>query len=318
MNNLPFIRKIVSWLVYGSIVFFLILYFSRHASEIGQIFTNIRLKWLAPLIMLLILKTFFQALLWSILMRTMGCYLPLNYLLAVWHQSLIGKYVPGSIWMVVGRIYTLQQAGVSSKVAIYSTGLEQIVVLASGVLVVLLTPAIFELAHLPSSIGLVFAPFVMIILFPHLLGEIIWRIGIRRFDLRISSGPPPKAMALFFAGHTFCWFISGICVLIMVRLFGIEPLGINIVNAPSIAATGFVIGYLSLLTPSGIGVREGIFTFLLSLYIPLSTAILVAMSGRLWGLIAESIGIFGAFLYFCLNKKSVSFSKTAFLHKENS
>lgn len=311
MNNLPFIRRIISWLVYGSIVFFLVLYFNRHASEIGQIFTIIRFKWLAPLIMLLILKTFFQALLWSILMRTMGCHLPINYFLAIWHQSLAGKYVPGSIWMVAGRIYKLHQTGVSHKVASYSTALEQIVILGTGAFVVLLTPQIFDLACLPSSIGFVFVPFVIIILFPHLLGEIIWKIGIRRVDLRISSGPSPKAMALFFIGHTFCWIIGGICVLIMVRLFGTEPLGINMLNAPGIGAASFVVGYLSLLTPGGIGVREGVFAFLLSQFISLTTALLIAFSLRIWSILSDGIGILFAYLYFRFQHRKKSFKNTS-------
>lgn len=303
MNNRSFIRRAVSWLVYAAIAFFLIIYFYNHASEIVQILKSIRLEWLTPLILLVILRSLFQAFLWAILIRVMACHLHISYLLAVWHQSLAGKYIPGSIWMVAGRIYALQHAGVSTKMAGYSTGIEQIVSIGSAIFVVLLTPEVFELSKIPISVGLLFIPIIIvIILFPHLLGEIVWKIGIRRVDLRIPSGLSFKVMALYFAGHAASWVISGICVLAMLRLFGSEPLGINMLNAPGIAAASFAIGYLCLLTPGGIGVREGVFTFLLSQYIPLSVAILIAMSGRLWGLMADGIGVFGAFLYFRLTK----------------
>lgn len=302
MNNRSFIRRAVSSIVYATIAFFLIIYFYNHASEIVQILKSIRFEWLTPLILLVILSGLFKAFLWAILMRVMGCHLPISYLLAVWHQSLAGKYIPGSIWMVAGRIYALQHAGVSTKIAGYSTGIEQIVSIGSAIFVVLLTPEVFELSQIPISVGLLFIPVIIIILFPHLLGEIMWKIGIRRLDLRIPSEPSLKVMVLYFAGHTAIWVISGICVLAMLRLFGSEPLGINILNASGIAAASFAIGYLCLLTPGGIGIREGVFTFLLSQYIPLSVAILIAMSGRLWGLMADGTGIFVAFLYFRLTK----------------
>lgn len=303
MKNRP-VRRIISWLVYAAIAFFLIRYSYHHASELKTIITEIQLSWLAPLIVLIILKSLFQALLWTILMRATGCRLPVDYLLAVWHQSLAGKYVPGSIWMMVGRIHLLQQANVPIKLASYTTAFEQLVVFATAALLVIITPELFDVVHIPGWIGLAFLPLFIVILYPHFVGEITWKLGLRRFDLRISSPPAPKMIALYFTGHTFSWIVGGVCVLIMLRLFGAAPSGINMLNAPGISAASFAVGYASLLTPSGIGVREGVFTFLLSQHISLTGAILIAFSSRIWVVIADGVGILFGYLYFSFHTKT--------------
>lgn len=52
-------------------------------------------------------------------------------------------------------------------------------------------------------------------------------------------------------------------------------------------AVAWSIGFLSIITPSGLGVREGILSLLLTSVLPPATAMLVALLSRLWTLGAE-------------------------------
>ena len=193
-------------------------------------------------------------------------------------------------------------AGVSLRVGGYSSSLEQIVVLASGAFVALLTPEVMTILRLPGWSGWLFLPFVLVVLFPDLLGQIIWKAGIRRFDLRMEQPPTPKFMVLYFSGHVARVMLGGMGLILMLKLFHTDPSGLTWFNLPGIASAAFVVGYLSLLTPGGVGVKEGILVLLLSQYIPLPVALSIAVSGRLWAFLADISGIAVASLYFSLTQ----------------
>ncbi|HIE28083.1 TPA: methyltransferase domain-containing protein, partial [Candidatus Poribacteria bacterium] len=54
-------------------------------------------------------------------------------------------------------------------------------------------------------------------------------------------------------------------------------------------ALAWTVGFLSVITPSGLGVREGILSLLLAVYMPTATATLVALLSRIWSTMAELV-----------------------------
>ena len=55
-------------------------------------------------------------------------------------------------------------------------------------------------------------------------------------------------------------------------------------------AAAYVIGYLSLLTPGGLGVREGVMILLLAPLFPAPVPTIIALAARLWMIVAEVVG----------------------------
>jgi len=300
------LRKIFNWLILFIVTGFFAVIIYGHLQEIKYTIAQIKFIWLPLLILLIMIVSFVKSILWSYFIRTQGCYLGYDKLISIWHYSLIGNYIPGSIWMMVGRVYKLGQEGVSKKNAVYSVVMEQIINLSAGIFVVGITPQIFSTIHFPSWICLLFIPFLMLIFFPDFLGKIIWNLGVRRLDMREFPRPSIKVVFKYFIGNVFAYILAGIVVLITLKLFNVEFSGLNIFNTPGISAAAFVGGYLSLLTPNGIGVKEGIFAFLLSKHITVAAAVVIAVSRRIWSLIADGIGIIcgGLYLKFKKSKKN--------------
>ena len=58
-------------------------------------------------------------------------------------------------------------------------------------------------------------------------------------------------------------------------------------------ALAWVVGFLSFLTPSGLGVREGTLAYLLSHHLSPVTATLVALLARIWFLLGELTLVLG-------------------------
>jgi hypothetical protein len=84
------------------------------------------------------------------------------------------------------------------------------------------------------------------------------------------------------------WVLLGLAFSLFVTAFVPEALGHSRQIAGAIAAS-YLAGYLVLLAPAGIGVREGAMTGLLTAIpaIPLSAAVVISVTSRIWFTIAE-------------------------------
>ena len=103
-----------------------------------------------------------------------------------------------------------------------------------------------------------------------------------------------------FASHILLWCCQGFAFFLFVRSLAPVPwTDAGVLTA--CYAFAWIVGFLSFLTPGGLGVREGLLSLLLSSYMPISQATLVALLCRVWILSAELV-LAGAAFY--LRKKS--------------
>jgi len=290
-KKLKIYKKYIQPLVLIIILYVIISFLYKNSSEVKQIFLNIDIKWIPIVVIAICIASFCKAFFWSYLVKNMGSSLSYSRLIAIWHYSLIGGYIPGSIWMIVGRVYQLQKENISKKKAIYAVGLEQIFTLAVAFFIVFLTPQIMNQIKIPVFIGFIMAPLFLVVLFPRFWGNILWKMKIRFIDFRLIPKIPIYVFIIYFIGTLLSYYIVGICVLLTLKLFNIYAPSINIFNATAMPASSFIVGYLTFLTPSGIGVKEGVYSFLLSAHMPYTIALLFAISGRIWLLLSHLISI---------------------------
>lgn len=86
--------------------------------------------------------------------------------------------------------------------------------------------------------------------------------------------------------HSLLWICQGGAFFLLVRSFTPVPWAdAGVLTA--CFAFAWIVGFLSFLTPGGLGIREGLLGMLLANYLPTSQATLVALLCRLWMLSAE-------------------------------
>ncbi len=88
--------------------------------------------------------------------------------------------------------------------------------------------------------------------------------------------------------YLLVWISLGIAFFLFVK--SIYP--IHITQFPiimSIFAFAWSIGFMTLITPGGLGVREGILSLLLTSCLPPATATLIALLSRIWVICIEII-----------------------------
>lgn len=247
-------------------------------------------------VFLLAVPYLFAPPLWWWIMRKLGAQFRLGEGYRIWALSNIAKYIPGKVWHILGRM-VLYKGG--KVMVMESIILEMGAVMMAGLWVVLLTLTFTEL-NLPLSRGiflLIGAGSLPFIMRPALLQKII-RYPLEKLRREpLPSKPLPfstLSFLLLFSVNLIFWASYGFGLFLLLKSIKLElsPLLLSGVYAAS-----WTLGYISLITPGGLGVREGVFVFLLKGLLPTGIPALLAILARIVILLTESLMAISSFLW---------------------
>ncbi|MFO7637974.1 MAG: lysylphosphatidylglycerol synthase transmembrane domain-containing protein [bacterium] len=225
---------------------------------------------------------------WRILLRTMGERLSLRDSLSILCVSQMGKYVPGKVWFALGRIYLAQRLGIPGAKTAVSMLMETGFALLSAILLFSLSLLLLPAGTVPGRtwLALLLIPPCLVAICPPVLSRLInWllaRLKRPQVEIRLGFGRVLAVLGLYL----LIWLAQGMGFYLLISSF--YPLGIE--QLPLVVggyALAWILGFLSLVTPAGLGVREGILTFALRFAMPEPVAIIAALLGRVWITLAE-------------------------------
>ncbi|WP_420634726.1 hypothetical protein [Candidatus Palauibacter sp.] len=231
---------------------------------------------------------------WGALFRSAGGRTRLPEAAAIWLGSNLGRYLPGKIWQVTGLVGYVRARGDSGAGALATLLVFQAVMLATGAgvgLAVLGTSAFEGLGAWPVVLG---GLGVAVALTPPVLRLVV---GIGRRLLR----EPDEAAQVSFSGSLlvrtgvgglFVWSLHGLGFWALLEGLVVEnPVGP--VVASGVFSASYVVGYLAVIAPGGIIVREGAMVGLLGAVaaISLGPAAALALAARLWATVAELVAL---------------------------
>jgi uncharacterized membrane protein YbhN (UPF0104 family) len=230
---------------------------------------------------------------WQLLLRIWGSPLPRTDAARIWFVSSLGKYVPGKVWSIAAMAVLAKEAGASPVAATGSAIIMQLVNLAAGFAVVALAGAGDLLAAYPliragawltvalTLVGLLFGPALL-----------SWAL---RAASRLLRQPAPRiptitrtSLLLLFGANVLAWVAYGVGFGIFWRALLGHGGGISLA-ALAVYTASYLLGFLALVVPGGLGVRETALTGLLislSLATPADAALLAAAS-RIWLTVLE-------------------------------
>jgi glycosyltransferase 2 family protein len=198
----------------------------------------------------------------------------------VWLLSMPARYVPGNVWHVLSRIYMGGQIGLEPGTILLSSTIEQGMMIVGPLIVFLLS-----LAAWADRIDRAFV--LLVLLIPIGLGCLHPRILRPLIGLasRMSRKPAPEVdlrygSILAIAGwYAALHLVSGIASYLIVA--SLAP--VALADAPALIGAyslAYVVGYLSFLTPGGLGVREAVLLGLLSIVVPAPVAAASSLLAR--------------------------------------
>lgn len=236
---------------------------------------------------------------WTLLLRTMGgaaAGVPIAVGTEIWLSTMLTRYIPGNIWHIVGRLAMAGRLGVSRGQVLASATVEQLLTLLGALAVFGLSVPFWRGGAGPERWLLLLVPAGVLLLHPRIFGRLLaWAAGrLRRPDLAwaYSFREILAALGAFVAANA----ASGLALVVV--LGGLAPLAADqITFVIGASALAWVVGYLSFLTPSGLGVREAALTALLSQICPLPVAIAGSLAYRLALTLGEVVAAAGAVAY---------------------
>ena len=255
-----------------------------------------------------ILQEISFGLIWQAVLGRLGYRLDLRVCLRIYLASEFVRYIPGNIWHVLTRILWVSKYGVSRPIAFASMTVELITKLAAGALIFALSllfwgdfGAVGSLFRGSLTIVLGVALFLalLIILHPRILN------GLLNLALRLLKRDPVSLplrysdILLVTLAWSLSWFVAGCAFYILVlALWPGTPLAALPVCI-GIYAIAWDFGFVTFITPSGLGFRElaiGVL-FALSLpSIPASLVAIIALLSRVISTAAELLSVGIAYL----------------------
>jgi hypothetical protein len=235
-------------------------------------------------------------------------------ILSVYFISQAAKYLPGGIWAFPGRVVAYQAIGVESGASLVS--------MVREVGVLFIGAALIGLAGLLSGVLVsdwvrfsVIAGIVVCILSVALVQlPFFWRL-LARFRFIKNSGvteaqaevaslsftwlPVPLLVSISF------WVLTGIAFREMAAGFSGSVLGMTWLQTVSIFALAWCAGFIVVIAPAGLGVRETVLSALLSSYMPLGEALSIALIARLWWTLGEAVFIVFSIIKFSITGQQV-------------
>lgn len=224
---------------------------------------------------------------WMIASRLAGTHLRVQTGLRVWFLANMGRYLPGKVWTLAGVAYLGRQAGLPPVACSSAMILSQALAVLSGLTLGLATlPSSLPLPPLLTRWGPILAILFLPFLSPQLLETVINRglAMLRRPPIRVPFRFRELLGWFFLTG--LLWVAYGVAFFLFIRTFHPAPAA-SLLPVIGVYCTGYVVGFLALFSPAGLGVREGFFALLLSPLVPPATASLVALASRLWLTIME-------------------------------
>lgn len=251
------IRPVATTIIVIVVALFFAKVLNKNWHDISGQFARPNLLWLALAFLGFSFYYFLRIFAWKILMKDFGHKLTVKQSGEIIMLSEFTRYVPGNVWSVLGRIGQSEKYGISKGQSFYATVLEVLTLLSAAVVVGGIAsffaqglPVWFNLLILLGALAA-----ILIFWFSKLLKKavdwLIKKFGSNSEILTYSIAQNYKLLILFILGW-FAYSFGGLFLSLAFIKLNFGQMSLVLVAMP----IGWFLGFVSFITPSGLGVRE--------------------------------------------------------------
>jgi uncharacterized membrane protein YbhN (UPF0104 family) len=289
------IKQLIGWSAAAIIIYFLVRQLYGNWDEIAS--GDWKIDWLYLFLstIVLFIAYLFLTQAWRLIIFGFGLRPGFIGSFRVMYLAQLGRYIPGKIWQVVGMVGLAKQIGIPASVSLASFALAQIYYLpAAFILVPILLgdPGKLESLKFLGDIFYIFAAilaviFLAIFLIPRGIGRLL-NFALRLLKKEeVSYNPSFVNRLAIFAIYLISWILMGISFKLFIIAVSPET-EITYTFAAGTYIASYVIGYLSIIAPGGLGVREAIMAAIMRAVMPFPSATLIAFASRFFITIVEA------------------------------
>jgi len=310
MNYKKFFKVSLSIILVALFVLFFYKEFKNNWESVRTLPLEINWIYLVLGILMMIANYLCATLSWHIGINYFDNHKKLKFTqsIALVNISQLGKYIPGKLWSYMVQIYWLASKGVPKTTVLYlnivTTLLPILVELLMGCLLLMILP---DWKHLRIEI-LIFLILLLVI------NLVLFNKNFLKFFIEIFSSITGQKMSfpqlstcriifmqlLYITGALF-WVLAG-CFISLSIGFSLDNLRIIFISSAMLL--GDIIGFLILIAPGGLGVREGTMYLILkgtgiiqfALVFPLLLRLLSILTDLIMGIVSVLIISRGKYL----------------------
>lgn len=300
MSRRQSLRFFVLAVIGGAIIWFAGRRLGAGASSFDSETLVHHLPTFALVIGILLLATLFLGEAWSVLVRDLAGRGAVNrsQLRVAFVYAWLGRYVPGGIPLLAGRIYLGQQAGYPRRELITATAVQGIleVLTCTAFGSVLVAIAMGIMSGIGVYAGLAVASALgLLLLRPSTLRRAIDR-ALRQFGReQLPQDALPTGRAILVAASLILvnQILNGFALLLMMRVVTDAGVGDVLLITGALSLAG-IAGVVVAVAPAGLGVRDGVLAALLTTRFVADAAALSAVMLRVLTVVADLVLVVAA------------------------
>lgn len=285
-------QRIFGIAFYGIAALFLVFYAqSLDWDSLGELEVNF--GWLALATILGIATRFLFARIWLFFLSQSGEVKTADRaeLYLVYAKSWLGRYIPGSVTWIIGKVVFAAKLGISKSRLAVSSFLEAVLqlltVLLTATLLLVVDPRTFEFAGNWVWFLLAAAVIGLVFVLPPVFkawASIAYKL-IRKSELDEQLVPSSQALLSGFLLFVLSSLLSGLA-LFFVAMAVVPGLGFeNMLFVLAASNLASAVSMVAVFAPAGIGVREAVQIAALSVVMSPAEALVVAIAMRLVSLV---------------------------------
>jgi hypothetical protein len=254
--------------------------------------------WLGPALVVLVALHALAAFGWDLTLAALGHQLRPVRAQSIWAQSLLARYVPGSLLAVVTRVLPSEREGVPRRTTLATLVYEQGLMFVSAVMIS--ASALIGDSPLGTAAQIALlcaAPLLLAAMHPRVFGPIANRV-LRPFGREpLPVLLPLRTVLALLCFYLAVWAVFGVGAFLAART--VFELGLADLPAVTTAqALGYSVALATVIFPGGLGVRDATFALVLDRALPggFALAAAIAIAVRLVTTVAEVIYATGAML----------------------
>lgn len=225
---------------------------------------------------------------WQRILRAWGIRIPYFLALQAEMASILAKYIPGTVWIPAARVAALRRVGIRDTALILaSVVLEAGLSAVAGVVIFFASLTALGVDDAPIVPLLAFTAICVVGLHPRIFSPLARRV-LKPFGASDFPPLPWRTLLGVLAFYAGTWLVGGAAVFFLLRSVGGDPEWTDIPYLGGVSAVAAIVAVLSIVTPSGLGVREASMYGLLVAVAPDGVALGATILNRLTITIVEA------------------------------
>lgn len=238
--------------------------------------------------LLLLAAYFVSASLWGLIVRELGGpNIPTAEAVRIFMIANLGRYVPGKVWQIAGLAALAKGRGVpaltATGAAVLGQGIALVAASAVGMGAFLTGPEQYRRWGIIGAV--LVGALIVLVSIPSVFAWIA-RLWFRLARAEMQNGLGSVHGLRWLGLYVLNWVMYAVAFWVMSRSLGLDG---GLIPVASAFAAAYVLGYVMIFAPAGLGPREGFLILFLTPHLGATSSGVIAVVARLWTTVVELV-----------------------------